>query len=271
MPSEDDGTSKPAASTLTGPSAMSKGQPVVPEDTAPEYVPYDRPPKPLPPSVRSRRREPLPTVSETLSYDDAQPDLSRQRSTRVGGVIDEHSLHNMIDIKSSLSTIELTLIAITVAVIVLKVAVTELSTQVGSAISGGDARRLLDVSISVGFIAIVLATLQIPRHFTDALIHSNHDTLRILQMVGATPQLVAKCLAKVVLRSMIKAAWKGLVITAILYLVISELAQWWVPVTRTYFLREVAEAFGGIIAFIVVMNFLLRAKVRRFFAGYTRT
>lgn len=167
--------------------------------------------------------------------------------------------------------IELTFIAITVAVIVLKVTISELSTQIGSAISGGDARRLLDVSISVGFIAIVVASLQIPRHFTDALIHSNQDAMRILQMVGATPNLVASCFALVVLRSMVRAAWKGLFVTAILYLVISELAQWWVPVTRTYFLREVAEAVAGIVVFIGVTHVMLQAKVRRFFARYTRT
>ena len=203
--------------------------------------------------------------------DEPDIDLSRQRSARVGGAIDERSLHNLIDIKSSLSTIELTLIAITVAVIVLKVAVTELANQLGSAMSGGEARRLLDVSISVGFVAIVVATLQIPRHFTDALIHSNQDAMRILQMVGATPRLIARCLAGLVLRSMLKAAWKGLVVAAILYLVISELAQWWVPVTRTYFLREVAEAVCGIAVFIVAMYILLRVKVSRFFASYTRT
>lgn len=198
------------------------------------------------------------------------PDLSRLKTPRRVAELNEKTVHRLIDLKSNLSTIELTLTAITIAVIVLKVTFGELSVQIGAAMSGAAGRQLLDTSIFVGFVTIAVATLQIPKHFTDALIYSNQDTMRILQMVGATPRFVANCFAKVVLGSMLKAAWKGLLVTAVLYLVVSELAQLWVPVTRTYFLREVLEAVVGILVFIGVMNLLLRRKVIQFYDRFRR-
>ncbi|MDX2259579.1 MAG: hypothetical protein NW205_11770 [Hyphomicrobiaceae bacterium] len=205
--------------------------------------------------------------AESPSRPELPPDLRRQRATRVMGRLDEKSVHKLIDIKGSLSTIELTLTAITIAVIVLKVAFGELSAQINSLVAGGTARQVLDVSVSVGFLAIVVATLQIPRHFTDALIFANQSTLRILFQVGATPAFVARCFGQVILAAMVRAVGYGLVASAILYLAISEVAQLWVPVTRTFFLLDVAEVVAAIGVFILVVHLLVRWKVEAFYRG----
>lgn len=197
------------------------------------------------------------------------PDLSRLRAIRVGS-LDENSIHKLIDLKSSLSTIEITLTAITVAVVVLKVTVAELAGQLGALMTDTAARQMLDVSVAVGFLTIVIATLQIPRHFTDALIYANQSALRILLQVGATPDFVATCFARVIRRSMIAAAAGGLALTAGLYLIVAEVARIWVPATRTGFLLEVGEAALVILVFIVVVNQLVRRKVKRFYSNFQR-
>lgn len=206
--------------------------------------------------------EPPPTPSPAL-------DFSRLRATREGS-LDETSIHKLIDLKSSLSTIEITLTAITVAVVVLKVTVAELAGEVGALMTDDAARQMLDVSAAVGFLTIVIATLQIPRHFTDALIYANQNVLRILLQVGATPDFVATCFARVIRRSMIAATVGGLVLTAVLYLIVAEAARIWVPATRADFLLEVGEAALVILVFIVVVNKLVRRKVKRFYSNFQR-
>lgn len=196
------------------------------------------------------------------------PDLLSRIGDRRQGEITQKNLHKLIDVSKNLSTIELTLTVIVVVVVILRVAVADLIGQFDSLLSNGDARRLFDVSIAVGFLGIILAAVQIPKNFADAIVYSNSDAMRIFMVTGASPNLVARCFANVVLSSMAKAAWKGLVVVAVLYVSISEVAQIWVPVTRTYFLREVAETFVGIGVFIFSMHFILKRKVMNFYENF---
>lgn len=183
------------------------------------------------------------------------------------GSVERRKAEELIDVKSSLSTIELTFIALVIASVVLKISVGELAAQMKA---GSGKGVFFDVSVSVGLISIALASIQIPRHFTDALIHANRDSLRILQIVGATPRLVSRILERVVSKSLFRAAWKGFGLSAVLYVVIAEVAQIWVPVTRTFFLREVAEVAIAAAVFMLITIVLIRWKVLSFYKNLHR-
>jgi hypothetical protein len=119
-------------------------------------TPSAEPPIPRPDASTPSVPEPAGAPKEK----EALPNLSRT-AVLPSDVIDLHSVYRLIDVKGSLSTIEITLTAITVAVIVLKISFAELATQIAALLTGGSARLFLDVSVAVGFVAIVVATFQI--------------------------------------------------------------------------------------------------------------
>jgi hypothetical protein len=195
------------------------------------------------------------------------PDLKALRQKREGE-IQRRWVTELINKKRNVSNIELSLTAITVAVTVLKTSLSQLGEQVGSQIGGGTPIEVLDISVAVGFIAIAIATLQIPRQFTETLIYSNQDALRLLALLGASEGFVVMCFRRVILRTMIRAAIMGLGISAIGYLIISPILHLWVPSTLTSFLVDVGATALLITGFIVIVSLLVRLKIKGLFRDY---
>lgn len=190
------------------------------------------------------------------------PTLSRDTE------IDPRRLRNLIQMERNVSSIELSLTAITIAVIALKFSFGMLSAQL-AALGGIDSsERLFDVSIAVGFIGILIATLQIPKQFAETLIYSNLDALRLMSLLGASKRFVAYSFERVILRSLMRGVVAGLFISGFAYLVISELMQLWVPTTRTFFVREAVEVGVVVACYFWVVALIVRRKINLLFEGY---
>ncbi len=236
-----------------------------PPNTTTEIGGYEASPNPTPPPSYAASDAPTQEGDGGAYSEDAvgPPPTMANQSNAPQDKLYEDTVYELIHLERNAATIELTLTAITVAVIVLKVSFSELSKQMAALLAQQEVRTALDVSVSVGFMAIVVATIQIPRLFTDALIHSNQDALKIMSLLGATPSFIVRAFRKVVWRVMLKALISGLTISGFLYLAISEIAQIWAPSTRTQFLFELAESLAGIGAFMIAVQFLVAHKVRQ--------
>lgn len=208
---------------------------------------------------------------EDTAYEPEEP--SRARNVRDLGILrqsrqgktDSRYIDRIIHMRRNISNIHLSLTAVTALAILFKISLTELTTQVSSLTAGGTAARIFDVSIAVGFVGILFAAFQIPRHFIETLFYSNQDALRLLAMMGATESFVAARFRRRIIWDMIQATFWGAVISGGLYLLFSEILQIYVPVTRTYFLYDTAYALLTIVGFIVVTDVMIRWKIAHMF------
>lgn len=230
-------------------------QPYEPQDYGDADDGYDDEPESEP---RSRRRR--------LRSREVH-DLGALKQSRAGS-IDQSFVHKLIHRGRNTANIELSLTAITVAAVLCKISISELSAQLASLAGGDAAARAFDVSIAVGVLGLAIATFQIPRQFAETLIYANQDALRVLELVGASSNFVVRCFGQLILRAMVRATAIGLVVSAVAYLVVAELLQLYVPVTRTYFLYDVGFALAVIVVFIVIVQMNVRSKVRRFFDDF---